>query len=165
MEIKDLTQEQENSMKVLTDLGISDEIAKFVVVERGNRALNAEGLELGNKFTLKAISETVNSGVITGQNEVRKWVTILTTGDADSVSISRLVGTAKRAKYFDTERGEDVELKEGLKLDEVLTLPRRELDALVEIQKKYLGKTLEVVGVARNCGQFAQTFYLFQVVK
>lgn len=163
MEIKDLTQEQENSMKVLTDLGISDEIAKFVVVERGNRALNAEGLELGNKFTLKAIPETLSESTI--EEKLRKWVSILTTGDADSVSISRLVGTAKRAKYFNTERGEDVELKEGLKLDEVLTLPRRELDALVEIQKKYLGKTLEVVGIARNCGQFAQTFYLFQVVK
>ena len=99
------------------------------------------------------------------EEKLRKWVSILTTGDADSVSISRLVGTAKRAKYFNTERGEDVELKEGLKLDEVLTLPRRELDALVEIQKNYLGKTLEVVGIARNCGQFAQTFYLFQVVK
>lgn len=163
MEIKDLTQEQENSMKVLTDLGISDEIAKFVVVERGNRALNAEGLELGNKFTLKAIPETLSESTI--EEKLRKWVSILTTGDADSVSISRLVGTAKRAKYFNTERGEDVELKEGLKLDEVLTLPRRELDALVEIQKEYLGKTLEVVGIARNCGQFAQTFYLFQVVK
>lgn len=163
MEIKDLTQEQENSMKVLTDLGISDEIAKFVVVERGNRALNAEGLELGNKFTLKAIPETLSESTI--EEKLRKWVSILTTGDADSVSISRLVGTAKRAKYFNAERGEDVELKEGLKLDEVLTLPRRELDALVEIQKNYLGKTLEVVGIARNCGQFAQTFYLFQVVK
>lgn len=163
MEIKDLTQEQENSMKVLTDLGISDEIAKFVVVERGNRALNAEGLELGNKFTLKAIPETLSESTI--EEKLRKWVSILTTGDADSVSISRLVGTAKRAKYFNTERGEDVELKEGLKLDEVLTLPRRELDVLVEIQKNYLGKTLEVVGIARNCGQFAQTFYLFQVVK
>ena len=163
MEIKDLTQEQENSMKVLTDLGISDEIAKFVVVERGNRALNAEGLELGNKFTLKAIPETLSESTI--EEKLRRWVSILTTGDADSVSISRLVGTAKRAKYFNTERGEDVELKEGLKLDEVLTLPRRELDALVEIQKNYLGKTLEVVGIARNCGQFAQTFYLFQVVK
>lgn len=163
MEIKDLTQEQENSMKVLTDLGISDEIAKFVVVERGNRALNAEGLELGNKFTLKAIPETLSESTI--EEKLRKWVSILTTGDADSVSISRLVGTAKRAKYFNTERGEDVELKEGLKLDEVLTLPRYEFDALVEIQKKYLGKTLEVVGIARNCGQFAQTFYLFQVVK
>ena len=163
MEIKDLTQEQENSMKVLTDLGISDEIANFVVVERGNRALNAEGLELGNKFTLKAIPETLSESTI--EEKLRKWVSILTTGDADSVSISRLVGTAKRAKYFNTERGEDVELKEGLKLDEVLTLPRRELDALVEISKNYLGKTLEVVGIARNCGQFAQTFYLFQVVK
>ena len=163
MEIKDLTQEQENSMKVLTDLGISDEIAKFVVVERGNRALNAEGLELGNKFTLKAIPETLSESTI--EEKLRKWVSILTTGDADSVSISRLVGTAKRAKYFNTERGEDVELKEGLKLDEVLTLPRRELDALVEIQKNYLGKTLEVVGIARNCGQFAQTFYLFHIVK
>lgn len=163
MEIKDLTQEQENAMKVLTDLGISDEIAKFVVVERGNRALNAEGLELGNKFTLKAIPETLSESTI--EEKLRKWVSILTTGDADSVSISRLVGTAKRAKYFNTERGEDVELKEGLKLDEVLTLPRRELDALVEIQKKYLDKTFEVVGIARNCGQFAQTFYLFQIVK
>ena len=163
MEIKDLTQEQENAMKVLTDLGISDEIAKFVVVERGNRVLNAEGLELGNKFTLKAIPETLSESTI--EEKLRKWVSILTTGDADSVSISRLVGTAKRAKYFNTERGEDVELKEGLKLDEVLTLPRRELDALVEIQKKYLDKTFEVVGIARNCGQFAQTFYLFQIVK
>lgn len=163
MEIEDLTQEQKNSMKVLTDLGISDEIAKFVVVERGNRALNAEGLELGNKFTLKTIPETLSESTI--EEKLRKWVSILTTGDADSVSISRLVGTAKRAKYFNTKRGEDVELKEGLELDEVLTLPHRELDALVEIKKNYLGKTLEVVGIARNCGQFAQTFYLFQVVK
>lgn len=164
MEIKDLTEAQKSEVKTLTDAGISEEVAKFVSVERGNRVLNSEGLEIGNKLKLKAISETVNSGVITGQDGVRKWVTILTTGDAESVSISRLVGTAKRAKYFNTERGEDVELKDGLDMDKVLALPRREVDALVEVAKNYLGKTLEVVGIARNCGQFQQTFYLFQVI-
>ena len=164
MEIKDLTEAQKSEIKILTDAGISEEVAKFVSVERGNRVLNSEGLEIGNKLKLKAISETVNSGVINGQNEIRQWVTILTTGDAESVSISRLVGTAKRAKYFNTERGEDVELKKGFNIDDALILPRREADALVEIAKNYLNKTLEVVGIARNCGQFAQTFYLFKVI-
>lgn len=135
--------------------GISAEVAAFVTSEeRNNRALNQEGMEVGDKITILGVAEKVSS--FTGEDgKVRQYVEVMTTGDRNSVSISRLVGTAKRAKYF----GDDYATKYG----KVLELPRREGDALIEVTK-LVGKTFAVAAVAEECGQFDQTFYLFAEV-
>lgn len=143
--------------------GISEEVAAFVMSEqRNNRALNVEGMEIGDKITIVGVADKPSESVIDGAS--RQWVDVLTTGDRNSISISRLVGTAKRNKYFAEGRPETEVIAGGYDAAEVLTLPNREGDALVEIATKHIGKTYQVVAIAENCGNFDQTFYLFAEV-
>lgn len=140
--------------------GISEEVAAFVMSEqRNNRALNVEGMEIGDKITITGIADKPSESVIDGQS--RQWVDVLTTGDRNTISISRLVGTAKRNKYFAANRPETEVIAGGYDAAKVLTLPNREGDALVEVMTKHIGKTYQVVAIAENCGNFDQTFYLF----
>lgn len=143
--------------------GISEEVAAFVMSEqRNNRALNVEGMEVGDKITIVGVADKPSESVIDGAS--RQWVDVLTTGDRNSISISRLVGTAKRNKYFTEGRPETEVIASGYDAAKVLTLPNREGDALVEIATKHIGKTYQVVAIAENCGNFDQTFYLFAEV-
>lgn len=132
--------------------GISEEVAAFVMSEqRNNRILNQEGMEVGDKITIVGVADKVSS--FTGEDgKVRQYVEVMTTGDRNSISISRLVGTSKRAKYF----GDDYATKYG----KILELPRHEGDALIEVTK-LIGHTFVVAAIAEECGQFSQTFYLF----
>lgn len=142
--------------------GLSEEVAAFVMSEqRNNRALNQEGMEIGDKITIVGIADKVSESVIDNQN--RQWVDVLTTGDRNTITISRLVGTAKRNKYFANDRPETEVIAGGYDPAKVLTLPNREAEALVAVQK-LVGKTYQVVAIAENCGQFDQTFYLFAEV-
>jgi hypothetical protein len=143
----------------LISAGISEEIAAFVMSEnRNNRALNQEGMEIGDKITIVGISDKPSESVIDGVS--RQWVDVLTTGDRNTVSIARLVGTQKRSKYFKEGRNEQ---KKAYAPEKLLTLPSREGDALTAVIG-LVGKTYEVVEIAENCGNFDQTFYLFAEV-
>lgn len=142
--------------------GLSEEVAAFVMSEqRNNRVLNQESIEVGNKITIVGVADKVSESVI--NNESRQWVDVLTTGDRSTITISRLVGTAKRNKYFANDRPETEIIAGGYDPAKVLTLPNREAEALVAVQK-LVGKTYQVVAIAENCGQFDQTFYLFAEV-
>lgn len=142
--------------------GISEEVAAFVMSEqRNNRALNVEGMEIGDKITIVGIADKPSESVIDGAS--RQWVDVLTSGDRNSISISRLVGTAKRNKYFAEGRPETEVIAGGYDANKVLTLPNREADALVAVLG-LVGKTYQVVAIAENCGNFDQTFYLFAEV-
>ncbi len=147
----------------LVSLGISDEVAKFVFSDtRNNKALNAEGMEIGDEITIKGIADKPSESVIDGVS--RQWVDVLTTGDRASISIARLVGTAKRAKYFAADRPDTTFIAGGFDESKVLTLPTREGDALKAVAK-LIGKTYKVVAIAENCGTvYAQTYYLFAEV-
>lgn len=146
----------------LMTAGISEEVANFVMSEnRNNRALNQEGMEIGDKITITGIADKPSESVIDGQS--RQWVDVLTSGDRNSVSISRLVGTAKRNKYFAENRPETEVIAGGYDAKKVLTLPNREGDALAAVIG-LVGKTYQVVAIAENCGNFDQTFYLFAEV-
>lgn len=143
--------------------GLSEEVANFVMGEnRNNRVLNQEGMTIGDKFTIVGVADKPTKHVIDEQS--REWVDVLTTGDRNTISISRLVGTAKRNKYFAENRSETEVIAGGYDANKVLTLPNREGDALVEIMSKHIGKTYQVVAIAENCGNFDQTFYLFAEV-
>lgn len=140
-------------------VGLSEEVAAFVTSDaRNNRALNQEGMEIGDTITITGVADKVSESVIDGQN--RQWVDVLTTGDRQTISISRLVGTSKRSKYFADGRAETQVIDGGYKPEDVLTLPNREADALVTVLG-LVGNTYKVVAIAENCGQFDQTFYLF----
>lgn len=142
--------------------GLSEEVANFVMSEnRNNRALNQEGMEIGDKITIVGVADKVSESVIDGV--ARQWVDVATTGDRNTISISRLVGTSKRAKYFAEGRPETTVISGGYDAEKVLTLPNREGDALVAVMG-LVGKTYQVVAIAENCGQFDQTFYLFAEV-
>lgn len=157
--------------ETVVNAGISEEIASFVMSkERDNRTLNQEGIEIGDKFTIIGIADKPSEQSIEGK--MRKWVDVLTTGDRQTISIARLVGTSKRNKYFDkTKRaGENedgellVELSEDFTSRKLLELPNREADALVEVATNHINKTYECVGIARECGQYNATFLLFAEV-
>ena len=142
--------------------GLSEEVAEFVMSkQRNNRALNQEGMEIGDKITIVGVADKTSESVI--DNQKREWVDVLTTGDRNTISISRLVGTAKRAKYFADGRPDTTIIEGGYNADKVLTLPRHEADALIAVLG-LKGKTYQVVAIAENCGQFDQTFYLFAEV-
>lgn len=142
--------------------GLSEEVAAFVMSEqRNNRALNQEGMEIGDKITIVGVADKTSESVI--DNQKREWVDVLTTGDRNTISISRLVGTAKRNKYFAAGRPETTVIDGGFDATKVLELPRHEADALIAVLG-LKGKTYQVVAIAENCGQFDQTFYLFAEV-
>lgn len=154
----------------LINSGISPEIAAFVLSdERNNRTLNQENMELTDKITIVGVADKVSESVIEGKS--RKWVDVLTTGDRNTVSISRLVGTSKRVKYFNAKRTGETEDGELLfeaipnwESRKLLKLPNREGDALNEVALNHINKEYEVVAIARGCGQYGQTFYLFAEV-
>lgn len=142
--------------------GLSEEVVSFMTSEnRNNRVLNQEGMTIGDKITIVGVSEKVSSNTI--ENVYREWIDVMTTGDRNTISISRLVGTSKRAKYFAAGRPDTTVIKGGYDAEKVLVLPNRELDAAVAVMG-LVGKTYQVVAIAENCGQFDQTFYLFAEV-
>ena len=143
--------------------GLSQDVAEFVLSnERDNKALNQEGMEIGDKITIVGVADKVSQ--FTGKDgEVRKYVDVMTTGDRNTISISRLVGTAKRARYFDKDREGTQVIKGGYKDEDVLVLPRHEADALIAVLG-LKGKTYQVVAIAEDCGIYSQTYYLFAEV-
>lgn len=143
--------------------GLSEEVAAFVMSkERNNRTLNQEGMEIGDKITIVGVADKVSE--FTGEDgKVRKYVDVMTTGDRNTISISRLVGTAKRARYFAKERPETTVIDGGYDEAKILTLPRHEADALIAVNS-LKGKTYQVVAMAEDCGTYSQTYYLFAEV-
>ena len=143
--------------------GLSEEVAAFVLSkERNNRTLNQEGMEIGDKITIVGVADKVSE--FTGDDgKVRKYVDVMTTGDRNTISISRLVGTAKRAKYFASDRPDTTIIDGGYDDAKVLNLPRHEADALIAVAG-LKGKTYQVVAIAEDCGTYSQTYYLFAEV-
>lgn len=143
----------------LISVGISEEVSAFLTSEeRKGRVLNREGLELGDEITIKGIQSTL------GEFNGNKYVVVETTGAASTISLSRLVGTKKVKKYFNPERGDDlVSLAKDFNPEKVLSINSVEEEAAKEVAEM-IGKTLRVVGIATECGQFDQTFMAFAEV-
>lgn len=150
---KEQVQQEQQAIAALTSKGLSEEMATFVV-GRNNRALNNEGLSVGDIFTIEGIDEKP-SEFVTDDGETRQFANVLTSGDRDTISIGRLVGTNKRATYFGANYKEQY--------PNILELPRREGDALVEILANYIGKTVKVVAEAESKRYPGQYYYLFEV--
>lgn len=125
-------------------------VVEFVFSEtrKGEKVLNAEGLEEGDKITIVGIDSEI------AEFNGNKYLRVKTTGAASSVSLSRLVGTRKVEKYFGAELAARKDL---------LSLPHNEAEAVVAVSG-LIGKTLEVVKIEEGCGQFEQTFTLFAIV-
>ena len=149
---------KEDAMKA----GLSQDVADFVLSkERDNPALNQEGTQIGDKITIVGVADKVSE--FTGDDGVHKYVDVMTTGDRNTISISRLVGTAKRARYFAKDRKETQVIEGGYKDEDLLVLPRHEADALIAVLG-LVGKTYQVVAIAEDCGIYSQTYYLFAEV-
>ena len=129
---------------------IPQSVVEFVFSEtrKGEKVLNAEGLEEGDRITIIGIDEEI------AEYNGNKYLRVKTTGAASSVSLSRLVGTRKVEKYFGAELAARKDL---------LSLPHNEPEAVVAVTG-LIGKTLEVVKIEEGCGQFEQTFTLFAIV-
>ena len=135
--------------------------------ERNNRTLNSEGVGVGDKIKIVALPEKLSefeNGVdANGKPRITKFVNLATEGDRANLSLGALVGTPKRAKYFTDEYVTDV--AKDFEKREILTLPQREADALKYVADNLIGKTVECVCVAENCGRDAnRTFYLWSLI-
>lgn len=135
--------------------------------DRNNRTLNAESVSVGDKVKIVALPEKLSefeNGVdANGKPRITKFVNLATEGDRANLSLGALVGTPKRKKYFTQEFISDV--VKDLKPEEILTLPQREADAIKYVADNLIGKTVECVAVAENCGRDAnRTFYLWRLV-
>lgn len=130
-------------------------VADFVFSDkRNNKTLNREGLEVGNKLTISGKPAVVKEDTIEGK--MRQWVSIPldANSDADEISVSRLVGTAKRNSVFGSQ------FPNGIP-GYVVKFPQREGDALQFIADNLIGKTLVVVAKAENVGPYESTYFLF----
>lgn len=165
---------KEQTVTEALSLGLSQELVDFSVNTMNNRALNSEGITLGDKIKIIGFPETGNSQKFEGRDEVTNWVDVLTEGDRDTISLGNLIGTPKIAKYFNKERAkltnedeealtelsDNFDAAKGIKVSS-----KRVLDALVDIAKNHVGKTFECTGIARNCGKSKlSTRYFWQEV-
>ena len=135
--------------------------------ERNNRTLNSEGVMVGCKVKIVALPEKLSefeNGINDdGSPRITKFVNLSTEGDRQNLSLGALVGTPKRKKYFTDKYVTDV--AEDFEKREILTLPQREADALKYVADNLLGKTVECVCVAENCGRDNnRSFYLWSLV-
>ena len=147
---------KKNDFDELIAAGISEEVAAFIASdERAGRVLNREGLELGDEITITGIQKTL------GEFNGNKYVVVETTGAAANISLARLVGTKKIKKYFNPERGADlVSLTKDFDASKIVSINPEEKQAIKEVASM-VGKTLRVVGIATECGQYDQTYLAF----
>lgn len=132
----------------LINLGVSAEVAKFILEDKANKVVNAEGLEEGDIFIITGVSSEL--GVYNGN----QYVNFTCTGARDSISVGKLLGTAKTAKYFEPE----VAAK-------ALVFPRRMGEAVEFVLTHLVGKPLMCIGIAEGCGQYDQTFAAFALAE
>ena len=132
----------------LTNLGVSEKVATFILETKANKVLNAEGLEVGDTLTITGVDSEL------AEFNGNEYVNLSCTGSRDSISLGKLVGTGKVEKYF----GKEVAAK-------AIKFPRRMGDALEYILTNLKGKTIECIAIEEGCGQFEQTFAVFALVK
>ena len=133
--------------------GISAEMAAFAIDERANRVMNSEGLELGDKFTIVGMASKPD-GFKNDKDELISYAAVNVTGDRDTISLNRLVGSPKEKYFADGRNDQKMEYDPA----KVLRLPRRIGDAMVAIQK-LSGHTYQLVEIAEGCGRDADREY------
>ena len=160
--------------------GLQSELAAefFGQESRQGRVINTEGGEVGDTIVLvkwadKLSKMTSDRTDDNGNQIVNEWLPIVCTGDAATVTLNNLVGTAKRNKYFPYPDGNtEIIRKDGgvttysedfESHSNFLVLPRLEEEAALAVQN-YFGKTLKRVAIAEDCGMFNQTFHLWAVI-
>lgn len=160
--------------------GMQSEVAAafFGQESRQGRVINTEGGEVGDIITLlkwadktsKMKSDRVDEN---GNAIINEWLPIVCTGDAATVTLNTLVGSAKRNKYFPNPEGKtEITRKDGgvtsyvedfASYSKILVLPRQEDEAALTVQE-YFGKSLKRIAIAEDCGSFNQTFHLWAVL-
>lgn len=132
----------------LIKLGVSETVANFIFVDKANKVVNAEGLEVGDIFTITGIASELSSF---NGNE---YVSFTCQGARDSISLGKLLGTAKVAKYFSPEIAE-----------KAIVFPRRMGEAVEFVLTNLVGKPIMCIDIAENCGQYEQTFAAFALAE
>lgn len=132
----------------LLKLGVSENVANFILVDKANKMVNAEGLEVGDVFTITGISPEL------GEFNGNSYVNFQCTGARDTISLGKLLGTAKVSKYFTPEVAE-----------KAIVFPRRMAEAVEFVLTNLVDKPIMCIGIAEGCGQYEQTFACFSLVK
>lgn len=172
--------------EILLNKGVSQSVIDFIEA-KNDRVLNGEGREVGEKFTILGIADTLNESLING--EKREWVEAVT--DSGNISISTLCGTKKTAKYFnlsefnmsedtdnnrmvseevDTDGNPQLECISGFDLKDVVVFKSNRMsDVVLECVEggALNGKTLQLVAIRRVYNtryESWQKYNLFKVV-
>lgn len=132
----------------LTNLGVSEKVATFILETKGNKVINAEGLEVGDTFTVLGVDPEL--GTYLG----REYVNFKCSGARESISLGKLVGTEKVEKYFSPEIAATA-----------IRFPRHMAEAVEYILTNLVGKTIVCTDIQEDCGQYSQTYATFAFVE
>lgn len=149
----------------LEAVGISAEVAAFIFDEKGNRLVNVEAIEVGDTIKIEGISAKVDILTIESKDSdgnattrTQPYVSVVTSGDRDVISLNRLIGTSKE-KYFAPGRNAQHIDYDAAK---VLRLPRRPAQAAALLATELKGKSYRLVEIAEECGREKdRTYYRF----
>lgn len=128
----------------LVNLGVPETIVKFIYDTKGNKTLNSEGLEVGDVFTITGLDPELGSYL------GKEYINFKCTGARESISLGKLVGTEKVAKYFSKETAATA-----------IRFPRHMAEAVEYILTNLVGKALICTDIAEDCGQYSQTYATF----
>jgi hypothetical protein len=175
-DVESLTPAQSKKIDELMAVGITEEAAVGMVVTMDNRSLNNEELAVGDILHIKGMASDVSS-FDTDDGDKAFFMNVLTSGSRGTVSISRLIGTAKPQKVF-TEGAEwlDDVVPEAFNKEDYFYLNERTVaDAAKELmllkkgwEKDHAGKTytLQIVARAERVASYGKTYwYLFKVIE
>lgn len=151
-------------MDSLRSAGLSENVAKFLSSAAQKEArFNNDPLSLGDKITIAEIDAEL--GEFDGSN----FVNVRCTADSDRqvLSLGKLVGTPKRAKYFGADSATKHVLADGVTPSDANLLDLTQMtkgEAAVHVNTNLKGHTFEVVGIAYDCGYVGRTFVLWREV-
>lgn len=128
----------------LTNLGVSEKVATFILETKGNKVINAEGLEVGDTFTVLGVDPELGSYL------GREYVNFKCSGAREAISLGKLVGTEKIEKYFSPAIAETA-----------IRFPRHMAEAVEFVLTNLVGKPITCTAIEENCGQYEQTFATF----
>lgn len=141
----------------LEKAGLSAKLAAYIVDEKSDRNINAEGLDLGDEFTLTGkVGDPEH--FTTDDNREQSYIPVLCSGDRDSVSLGRLVGTPKDKYFNGWDDLEEIEYDKS----KVFTMPRKMSEACLWVINEGKDVRLKLVAIAKNCGpKQNRTYYRF----
>ena len=157
--MKELYREEE--LEDFIKMGFSRELAIHIVTKGKKELGDNYDMAVGARLYFKPTQPKLESANIEGRDY--SWWEFKTEGVRDAISINRLKGTTSSLPYFD-KQNENVEFVADFDKREILIVPEDISEAIRFIENNCFDKTVEVIAVAKECGKYSKTLYLFEIV-